>query len=150
MKFAARTYAGALALAALGGGAVAAAYSIAHPSARLYFAICGVACVAGAAWRLFWRDDLTIDLQQRSYVRRRGHWPKIAVHRGSLQDVDAVVLILESRRSDYAGIPVWTIGLKFCNAAEPLLVAEFMQAEQRARSYAGSLAASLQRPLIEG
>lgn len=150
LKFAGRTYMGALAIATLGGGAFAAAYSIGHPLARLYFTICGVVCALGATWRLFWRDELTIDILQRSYIRRRGHWPRIVVYRGLLDDIAAVVLILESRHSDFAEVPVWVIGLKFTNSAKPLLVAEFLKAERNARSYAESLAAQLQRPFIDG
>jgi len=68
LKFAARTYGGSLAFAALGSSAIVAAYTLANGPARLYFSICGLVCFTGGVWRLFWRDDLTIDLRKQSYV----------------------------------------------------------------------------------
>src|SRR5215813_8978456 len=41
---------------------------------------------------VWWRDDLWLDLVSRRYTRRRGFWPSIRVTRGSLDELDAVIL----------------------------------------------------------
>jgi hypothetical protein len=150
LKFAARTYMGALAIAVLGGGALSGAYALSNRLARLYFLILGVLCVVGAVWRLFWRDDLEIDVLHRSYVRRRGHWPRILTHQGPIDDIHSVTLAREKRQDSRGGLlDVWTVGLRFKDASDLLLVAEFLQAEERARDFAGGLASRLQRPFSE-
>ena len=148
LKFAARTYMGALAMAVLGGGALSAVYGLSNRLARFYFFACAIVLLLGAVWRLFWRDDIEIDLVRRSYLRRRGHWPRICGQNGPLDDIAAVSLGLEKRQDSRGGLlDVWTVGLRFREETKPLLVAEFLKSEPRARDFAAELAARLQRPI---
>src|SRR5262249_4024530 len=41
---------------------------------------------------LWWREELRLDLVSRQYTRRRGFWPSVRVTRGSLDELEAVVL----------------------------------------------------------
>jgi hypothetical protein len=142
---------GPLAMAVLGGGALSAAYVLSNRLARLYFLAWAVLCFLGSVWRLFWRDDIEIDLLRRSYVRRRGHWPRISSQPGSVDDISAVALALERRQDSRGGLlDVWTVGLRFRGTSDPLLIAEFLHGEQRARDFAANLARQLQRPFDSG
>jgi hypothetical protein len=147
LKFAARTYWGALAIAVLGGGAFSAYYVLSNRLARLYFLAWAIGCFLGAFWRLFWRDDIEIDLLRRCYTRRRGHWPKIRTGQGSLDEITAVTIAFEKRQDRHGGLlDFWTVGLRFTDTTEPLLVAEFLKEEQRARDLASHMAARLHKP----
>jgi hypothetical protein len=105
----------------------------------------GILCLAGAIWRLFSRDDLEIDLVHHYYVRRLGQWPRVHLQQGPLDDITAVEVTSEHPQDSRGGeLDVWTVGLRFKNATELLLVAEFLNSEQRARHLAASLASRLQ------
>jgi hypothetical protein len=144
VKFSVRTYAGTLALAVMAGSAFFAVYTLSNRILQLYFLICGMLCLVGAACWLFWRDDLEIDVNRRSYVRRRGFWPSLRKQEGSLNDITAVEVSLRHPQDSHGGqLDVWTVGLRFKEETDPLSVAEFLRNEQRAREFAQNLAVRL-------
>lgn len=150
IRFASRKYIGALAFMVLGGGALCAAYGVENRLARFYLLVCGLFCLVGAIWQLFWRDELEIDIRCHSYLRRHGLWPMVREQRGPVEDITGVELMLAHPQDNRGGqLEVWTVGLRFKNITEPLLVAEFLRAEERARALAASLASQLRVSLTD-
>jgi hypothetical protein len=83
-------------------------------------ALFSLAGFAGALWRY----ELRLDLITRTYSGRRGFWPDPKPVRGSLDDLEGVVLSSRVDRSDKSTTTVWTLGLRFRNWEKPVTIKE--------------------------
>ncbi len=83
----------------------------------LLFALGGF---AGALWRY----ELRLNLISRFYSGRRGFWPNPKPLRGSLDELEGVVLSSRVDRSDKSTKTVWTVGLRFRNWGKPVTIKE--------------------------
>lgn len=75
---------------------------------------------AGALWRY----ELRLDLISRTYSGRRGFWPNPKPLRGSLDDLEGVVLSSRVDRNNKSTTTVWSVGLQFRNWDKPVAIKE--------------------------
>src|SRR3990172_7769612 len=83
----------------------------------LLFALGGF---AGALWRY----ELRLNLITRFYSGRKGFWPNPKPLRGSLDELESVVLSSRVDRSDKSTKTVWTVGLRFRNWKKTVTIKE--------------------------
>ncbi len=122
-------------------------------SARWWFGGGGAFFAAIGLLGAFWRYELSLDLVTRTYQRRKGFWPRAALKRGSLDDLEGVALTMEVRRSSSAKggshhSPVWVIGLAFTGERKPVSIMEFYR-ETKAYQRLEALAEKLRVPAID-
>jgi hypothetical protein len=139
----------------IGASVFYAAFSglISDATARWWFGGAGAFFAVIGLLGAFWRHELSLDLVTRTYRRRKGFWPHAAIRRGSLDDLDGVVLKTEIRRSSSAKggshhFPVWVLGLAFSGERKPVSIMEFRQ-ETKAYQGLESLAKKLRITAID-
>jgi hypothetical protein len=79
--------------------------------------------LAGFAGAL-WRYELRLDLVSRNYSGRKGFWPKPKPLRGSLDELEGVVLSSRVDRDDKRTTTVWMVGLRFRHWDKPVTIKE--------------------------
>jgi hypothetical protein len=95
----------------------------------------------------FWRCQLHLDLVSRSYTRTRGFWPSPKTIRGSLDELNGVIMTLEwhrtkSSRGGRTERPCWKISLDFQGWDRPISVealGDERKAYERFEHYAKTL-----------
>jgi len=93
------------------------------------------------------RFEISINLLSRTYVVRKGYWPRISIKKGSLSDLNG--LILNTRIDSGAAnssVLVWTISLEFKNSNKPVSIMEYLK-EAEAYQRLESLAKKINLPI---
>lgn len=139
----------------IGAGIFHLAYSgvIDERTARWWFGGAGAFFAVIGLLGAFWRYELSLDLVTRTYQRRKGFWPRAALKRGPLDDLEGVVLTMEIRRSSSTKggphySPVWVLGLAFAGERKPVSIMEFYR-EAKAYQRLEALAEKLRVPAID-
>jgi len=92
------------------------------------------------------RDELQINLDLRTYARRRGNWPALTEEDGSLDEITRVGIVREMQSGGGGrSTPAWVIRIEFKDTAKNISVAQFV-GEQPAYRRLAELAAKLRVP----
>lgn len=83
-------------------------------------ALIALAGFAGALWRY----ELRFDLVTRNYSGRRGFWPDPKPLRGTLDELEGVVLSSRVDRDDNKRTTVWMVSLRFRHWDKPVAIKE--------------------------
>src|SRR3990170_8053625 len=87
--------------------------------ARWIFSAGGALFALAGFGGALWRYELRLDLLGRTYSGRRGFWPNPKAMKGSLDDLEGVVLSSRVERSDKSTYTVWTVSFAFKNWPRP-------------------------------
>jgi len=106
------------------------------------------------------RNELILDLQSRMFTRRQGVWPNLRTTTGSMDQIEALTLRLDTRKNQY-GKPynVWVVQLSFkgdmngegnpgARPRRPRILGSY-RSESRAYSQFESLARTLEVPALD-
>jgi hypothetical protein len=116
---------------------------------RIFYGVVILIALACLVRRLFWREHLTLDLDEHRYTYQRGYWPNVALRDGALSEIKAVRLSVVARQGGRNGdIITWIVALDFGDAAPPLAVASY-GAEALAYAYVTKLAQRLRLATID-
>lgn len=98
---------------------------------------------------LLWRDELTFDLRDRRFHRRRGLWPAAATRSSGLDGLEGLVLVEDL--GHHRGKPTveWEVWLHF-RGDEPAVRVLEARSEEEARTGADELARRLGVEVAEG
>jgi len=92
--------------------------------ARWVFSAGGVLFALVGFGGALWRYELRLDLLGRTFSGRKGFWPNPKTMKGSLDDLEGVVLSSRVERSDKSTYTVWTVSFAFKNWPKPVKVME--------------------------
>ena len=95
-----------------------------EPVARWIFSAGGALFALVGFGAALWRYELRLDLLGRTYSGRRGFWPNPKALKGSLADLEGVVLSSRVERSDKSTYTVWTVSFAFKNWPKAVKVME--------------------------
>jgi len=120
------------------------------PSAgRLFYGAVVLIAIAWLVRRVFWREHLTLDLDEHRYSYQRGYWPNAALRDGALSEIKAIRLSVVARQGGRGGdVITWIVSLDFGDAAPALPVANF-GIEQPAYAYFARLARRLRVAAVD-
>ncbi len=120
---------------------------------RWIFGIMGALFAIIGILGAFWRYEFRLDLISRTYTRRRGMWPAPQTHKGSLNDLTAVILTQEwsrsrSARGHTSDHPWWKLSLEFTGWDKPVSI-EAVGSEQHGHERLEYYAKKLKVPAID-
>ncbi|MBS1721888.1 MAG: hypothetical protein JSS66_02655 [Armatimonadetes bacterium] len=82
----------------------------------------GLAVALAGGWAALSHERLTVDLRVGTYARREGKGPLSRVVRGRLDELDALVLLAESKLGQTGSVVVYRLVLHWRGSRHPLLV----------------------------
>src|SRR5208282_3092540 len=95
------------------------------------------------------RDELILDLQTRTFTRKRGLWPNLQTSTGSMDQIEALTLELQTRSARSGRTyNVWVVRLRFKEAKPGRILGSYRN-ESKAYSQFESLARTLEVPALD-